>query len=510
MQTSEKDSKTFHKLIKQQRSNHPLNTDILYIGNTKYEGENILEAWSIHFEKLGTPNYDKNIFDLERFRLAKLQNDIILKNQYSKKEIKQTTPEEVKTAIKNLKTGKTSDENGICSEHYKEAVDEVSVEIARRLEYELLPSQNPLQRGFTEGASSLFAAFITTETILVYRLLQILLELSALDAEKAFDTLSHEIMLNKLFHDGIEGDMWILLRNIYQDLSLKVKWNNETSESINILQGVRQGAKLSSLLYKRYNNTILNALSTSNLGAKLGNIHVGSPTCADDIALLGKQSDIQAMLGIIEFHTKRDMDWAEYRGECFLFSIDRRTWVDAQAYLVTDDNAEKHNFIRQILSVLDGERIQNFFVGATDQAFEGQWRWLETGVPLKGYTAWGPGKPDNNATLANKQNCLMYYWVDDDVFWTDHDCSDRHAHFICEKQNVLKVFKYFFQGYRFSKCYTDYRIKKLISGQFDIKWCEIKYLVLFSKFKLNSTKSVIQRAKLSKPKEENFGRRHLK
>ncbi|CAC5405366.1 unnamed protein product [Mytilus coruscus] len=105
-----------------------------------------------------------------------------------------------------------------------------------RLEYELLPSQNPLQRGFTEGASSLFAAFITTETILLYRLLQILLELVALDVEKAFDPLSHEIMLNKLFHDEIEGDMWILLRNIYQDLSLKVKWNNETSESINILQ----------------------------------------------------------------------------------------------------------------------------------------------------------------------------------------------------------------------------------------------------------------------------------
>ncbi|CAC5403630.1 unnamed protein product [Mytilus coruscus] len=102
--------------------------------------------------------------------------------------------------------------------------------------------------------------------------------------------------------------MWILLRNIYQDLSLKVKWNNETSESINILQGVRQGAKLSSLLYKRYNNTILNAISTSNLGAKLCNMHVGSPTCADDFALLGERSDIQEMLGIIEFHTKRDMN----------------------------------------------------------------------------------------------------------------------------------------------------------------------------------------------------------
>ncbi|VDI16250.1 Hypothetical predicted protein [Mytilus galloprovincialis] len=130
MQASEKDSKTFHKLIKQQRSNHSSNTDVLYIGNEKFEGESILKAWTIHFEKLGTPNHDKNIFDLERFHLAKLQNDIIFENQHSKKEIKQATPEEVKSAIKNLSTGKTSDENGICSEHYKYAVDELSEEIA--------------------------------------------------------------------------------------------------------------------------------------------------------------------------------------------------------------------------------------------------------------------------------------------------------------------------------------------------------------------------------------------
>jgi hypothetical protein len=40
------------------------------------------------------------------------------------------------------------------------------------------------------------------------------------DAEKAFDTVNHDIMLNKLYHDGITGDMWLLLRNIYDGLIL--------------------------------------------------------------------------------------------------------------------------------------------------------------------------------------------------------------------------------------------------------------------------------------------------
>ncbi|CAC5396048.1 unnamed protein product [Mytilus coruscus] len=42
-------------------------------------------------------------------------------------------------------------------------------------------------------------------------------------------------------------------------------------------------------------------------GATLGTICVASPTCADDITLLGEPQDIQAMLNIIKFHTKRDM-----------------------------------------------------------------------------------------------------------------------------------------------------------------------------------------------------------
>ena len=54
------------------------------------------------------------------------------------------------------------------------------------------------------------------------------LELLAVDVENAFDTVNHDIMLNKLYHDGITGDMWLLLRNIYDGLILKVKWGDQT------------------------------------------------------------------------------------------------------------------------------------------------------------------------------------------------------------------------------------------------------------------------------------------
>ena len=228
------------------------------------------------------------------------------------------TEAEVKQAIRKLNNGKAADENGIQAEHFKFANAELATEICsitnqifeelnipdilkrgiltpvlkkkkdktlpgnyrgivvtntfskiiesvikERLEKQLSPTQNPLQRGFTEHASSKFTAFIASETILIYKKINRDLELLTVDAEKAFDTVNHDIMLNKLYHDGITGDMWLLLRNIYDGLILKVKWGDQTTESIDIKQGRRQGAKLSTLLYKRYNNTILDSITKS-------------------------------------------------------------------------------------------------------------------------------------------------------------------------------------------------------------------------------------------------------
>ncbi|CAG2242260.1 unnamed protein product [Mytilus edulis] len=124
-----KDSKTFHKLVKQQRSKHDTNTDILYIGNKAFEGEKILSAWQTHFETLGTPNFDENIFDLERLELSKLQNNIIPELDIQNKEITKATPTEIESAIRKLNTGKASDENGIVSEHYIHAIDVITDEI---------------------------------------------------------------------------------------------------------------------------------------------------------------------------------------------------------------------------------------------------------------------------------------------------------------------------------------------------------------------------------------------
>ncbi|VDI74345.1 Hypothetical predicted protein [Mytilus galloprovincialis] len=100
-----------------------------------------------------------------------------------------------------------------------------------------------------------------------------------------------------MYHDGIVGIMWLLLRNMYRNVIVKVKWNNSISDKFTQEIGVRQGAKLSTVLYKRYNNNILEALEKSNIGARIGNINVVAPTCVDDISMLAnKEHEVQALL----------------------------------------------------------------------------------------------------------------------------------------------------------------------------------------------------------------------
>lgn len=129
-------------------------------------------------------------------------------------------------------------------------------------------------------------------------------------------------------------------------------------------------------------------------------------------------------------------DWAEYDGECLFFGHDRRDFIGAEtdckhkhSYLASVDNAGKANFIRQILSVMHSNHLYRYWIGGTDFAIEGSWRWLETGSAIGPYTNWADGRPTNNGTF----NCMMMEWVGDGLKWVDVECNHRDVTYICEK-----------------------------------------------------------------------------
>ena len=363
MSASSSDNKLFHKMLRKQRSEGMQNTKTLMRGNQVAESnEDILSMWKDHFQELSNPEVSKD-FDYEKYDLSVMQNNIIEDLEKGKTKIEPIIEEEIRLAILGLKVGKSPDVDGITAEHYKNASEQLlpiikqtlntiigqldipqflkggiltpvlkknkdrqnpanyrgitvtkifakilqSV-LKRRIDVQIASIQNPLQRGFTEAIPMLFAAFLASEVIIESGENKEEVLLLTLDAEKAFDKLNHEILFNKLYHYGITGDMWILLRNMYREMNIQVKWGDLLTDKIFVNQGIQQGAKLSTSLYKCYNNAILDSVAESGLGSYIGTACVATPTCADDILVLAKsEPELQGIVDIIYHHTQRDL-----------------------------------------------------------------------------------------------------------------------------------------------------------------------------------------------------------
>ena len=66
-----------------------------------------------------------------------------------------------------------------------------------------------------------------------------------IDASKAFDTVDHNILFEKLLTRGLPSPVLHFLFGWYQSQRLRVRWNSYLSESFKVSRGVWQGGILS-------------------------------------------------------------------------------------------------------------------------------------------------------------------------------------------------------------------------------------------------------------------------
>ena len=185
--------------------------------------------------------------------------------------------------ILQSKTIPDSFKSGILTPVLKKAKDPTNLDnyrgitvtsvIAKLFESVLLPrlsqsfDQSSLQFGFTKGLSPVMSALIVSEARAEVKMNSCApLFLVTLDSRKAFDVVNHIIILDKLYETRIHPTICTVIKDLYTELSSKVKWLGELSEQFEILQGVRQGAILSPFLYKTYINPCLMELKQPSPG----------------------------------------------------------------------------------------------------------------------------------------------------------------------------------------------------------------------------------------------------
>ena len=97
------------------------------------------------------------------------------------------------------------------------------------------------------------------------------------------------------------------------------------------------------------------------------------------------------------------------------------------AMLVKIESSEEQDFIKMKYITSN----MNVWIGLTDSANEGNWKWTDGTAP--GYTNWMSGQPNNywgqDCGEIRKGN---YHGTNYNGQWQDLDCSGPSTGFICE------------------------------------------------------------------------------
>ncbi len=182
------------------------------------------------------------------------------------------------------------------------------------------------QGGYTEGRWSMDWIYILQELIDHHIASNTQLFICLFDALKAFD----KVWLHKLFiaiHSfGIQGQIWLLLVNIYKTTKSRIRINGILSSLFSILLGVKQGGISSPALYLLFIDPLLQKFNKMNIGININKLKKLAALlfCDDTLGLTTSAKEMQFIIDTASQHCK---EWLFQYNEqkCVVMVVNAKT-----------------------------------------------------------------------------------------------------------------------------------------------------------------------------------------
>ena len=146
-----------------------------------------------------------------------------------------------------------------------------------------------------------------------------------MDISKAFDSVSHSLLMKKLLQYGIPVMYVNIIKYWYSNQIVKVRYGSEYSDEWTLCNGVRQGGVLSGLFFNIYIDSLIDKISNSKFGCKLGITTSNIIAYADDIVLLAPTcSSLQILIDIAYNEAcLLDLEFNALKSKCLAFKHSR-------------------------------------------------------------------------------------------------------------------------------------------------------------------------------------------
>ena len=189
-----------------------------------------------------------------------------------------------------------------------------------------------LQFGFQPKSSTSMCSWTLTSVISYYNHQGSSVYGCTMDLSKAFDLVEWLELFKILRIRKISPILLRLMLFVYSNQSCDVKWNGSYSHRFLVMNGVRQGAVSSPVLFSVYIDKLFKILRASGLGCRIAGMFYGCVGYADDLFLISaSRSGLQAMVDICQqFAIKRKLKFStnpnpsKSKTKCIMFPANKR------------------------------------------------------------------------------------------------------------------------------------------------------------------------------------------